>query len=161
MAIPHRRLSLAQRGAELQALGWPTSKVEYWQGREMRFSFSMAPTPMSRSYRCLLKVPRSGFPEMIVLEPDLKLLASGRPIPHVYPYNYKGTKLCLWLPGSGEWSSNMRFEETYLPWTAEWLDYFEEWLETDTWAGGGAHPELHSSKKNPGKKPIHKDSRQP
>lgn len=158
MAIPHRRLSLAQRGAELQALGWPTSKVEYWQGREMRFSFSMAPTPMSRSYRCLLKVPRSGFPEMIVLEPDLKLLASGRPIPHVYPYNNKGTKLCLWLPGSGEWNSNMRFEETYLPWTAEWLDYFEEWLETDTWAGGGAHPEPHSSKKNLGKKPIDRDS---
>lgn len=154
MAIPRRRLSLAQRGAELLALGWPNSKVEYRQGREMRFSFSMAPTPMSRSYRCLLKVPRSGFPEMIILEPELKLLAGGRPIPHVYPHNNKGTKLCLWLPSAGEWKSSMRFDETYLPWTAEWLDYFEEWLETDAWAGGGAHPGPHSSKQNPGKKLI-------
>lgn len=154
MVIPRRRLSLAQRGAELKALGWPNSKVEYLQGREMRFSFSIAPTPMSRSYRCLLKVPRSGFPEMIVLEPELQLLAGGRLIPHVYPHKGKGTKLCLWLPRASEWNSSMRFDETYLPWTAEWLDYFEEWLETDTWAGGGVHPESGSGKQNPGKKQI-------
>jgi hypothetical protein len=35
----------------------------------------------------------------------------------------------------------MKLNETYLPWTSEWLDYFEEWLVTDVWAGGGAHPE--------------------
>ena len=67
-------------------------------------------------------------------------LAQGREIPHIYPHSGLGTKLCLWLPGSGEWSPQMRLSETYLPWTAEWLDYFEDWLITDSWAGGGAHP---------------------
>lgn len=76
---------------------------------------------------------------MIVLDPDLKALAVNRRIPHIYSYDGRGTRLCLWLPREKEWTHSMRFDETYLPWTAEWLDYFEEWLETDTWAGGGVH----------------------
>lgn len=90
----------------------------------------------------MLRVPHKGNPQMIVLEPDLKMLATGRRIPHTYLYGGKGTKLCLWLPKERQWNPEMRFCETYLPWTAEWLDYFEEWLETDSWAGGGMHPEL-------------------
>ena len=50
--------------------------------------------------------------------------------------------MCLWLPKAREWSAQMRLDETYLPWAAEWLDYFEEWLVTDEWSGGGTHPEM-------------------
>ncbi|WP_179098563.1 hypothetical protein [Burkholderia pseudomallei] len=34
----------------------------------------------------------------------------------------------------------MRFIETYIPWTAEWLWYYEYWRSTGKWVGGGAHP---------------------
>lgn len=93
----------------------------------------------------MLRVPHKGNPQMIVLEPNLEMLAAGRRVPHTYLYEGKGTKLCLWLPKGRQWNPEMRFCETYLPWTAEWLDYFEEWLETDSWAGGGMHPELRSA----------------
>jgi hypothetical protein len=35
----------------------------------------------------------------------------------------------------------MRLDLTVVPWTALWLFYFEEWLASDDWKGGGMHPE--------------------
>jgi hypothetical protein len=29
-----------------------------------------------------------------------------------------------------------------VPWTALWLFYFEEWLTSDDWKGGGIHPAI-------------------
>ena len=34
----------------------------------------------------------------------------------------------------------MRIDQTIVPWTALWLFYFEEWLFSDEWKGGGEHP---------------------
>lgn len=132
--------NLAQRHAELQALGWPEATLDFVQGRALRFGFKMAPTQWSRIYRCSLVIYPAQFPELFVMEPDLKVLAAGRALPHTYPHEGAGTKLCLWLPKDREWSAHMRLDETYLPWAAEWLDYFEEWLTTGEWTGGGAHP---------------------
>lgn len=144
MTPPLRLPSLAQRHAELKALLWPESRLVLLQGRELRFEFKVSPTPIARVYRCLLKVYPSKFPELLVMDPDLKTVAEGRVLPHVYPHVGRGTKLCLWLPRTQEWSAQMRLSDTYLPWAAEWLDYFEEWLVTDVWAGGGVHPEPKS-----------------
>ena len=97
---------------------------------------------LSRVYRCLLKLYAAKSPELFVMDPDPKVVAVGRVLPHTYPHDGAGTKLCLWLPKAHEWSGQMRLDETYLPWAAEWLDYFEEWLVTDDWSGGGAHPAM-------------------
>jgi hypothetical protein len=35
----------------------------------------------------------------------------------------------------------MRLDQTIVPWAALWLFFFEEWLATDEWKGGGVHPE--------------------
>ena len=140
--IPSQPLpSLARRHAELQALAWSGSKLKLVGGRELRFEFSVAPTPLSRVYRCLLKLTVARHPELLVLDPDPQVLAGTRPVPHIYPHEGLGTKLCLWLPKAHEWSAHMKLSETYLPWAAQWLDYFEEWLATDEWTGGGEHPQ--------------------
>lgn len=115
MMPPLRQPNLAQRHAELKALRWPESTLEFVQGRALRFGFKVAPTPLSRVYRCSLKLYAAKSPELFVLDPD---------------------------PKAHEWCAQMRLDETYLPWAAEWLDYFEEWLVTDDWSGGGAHPEM-------------------
>ncbi|WP_231502518.1 hypothetical protein [Herbaspirillum sp. RV1423] len=83
---------------------------------------------------------------MIVISPDLKELAGARQLPHTYTHDGKGTKLCLWRPRYGEWRPSMKLSETYVPWTAEWLLYFEHWLAIDEWAGGGEHPSNENSK---------------
>ena len=132
--------TLAERAFELRALQFPDAEVRLVQGRELHFQFSIAPTAFSRHYYCLLLMTRADSPEMFVLSPNLLELAGGRSLPHVYRHDGAGTKLCLWLPGKREWSSQMRLLETYIAWTSEWLNYFEEWLLTDHWAGGGEHP---------------------
>lgn len=137
---PTRTPTLAQRALELASLNLPDARIWIDQGRQLRYWFSMAPSAYSRVYRCLLGVARSGPPEMRVVEPDLRVLAANRALPHVYRTDDTGTKLCLWLPRRREWCPQMRLAETYLPWTAQWLDYFEEWLWTGEWAGGGEHP---------------------
>jgi hypothetical protein len=142
MTPVRRTPNLAQRHAELKSLKWPGSTLELVRGRALRFYFKIAPTPLSRVYRCSLNIYTTKSPELFVLAPDLRAIAEGRVLPHTYPHEGAGTKLCLWLPKAQEWSSKMRLDETYLPWAAEWLDYFEEWLLTDVWSGGGAHPEI-------------------
>ena len=68
------------------------------------------------------------------------MLAGGRRIPHLY--QQKPPRLCLYLPRTYEWQSWMRLDQTIVPWTALWLFYFEEWLASDDWKGGGMHPEI-------------------
>jgi hypothetical protein len=35
----------------------------------------------------------------------------------------------------------MRIDQTFVPWATTWLYYFEDWLITDEWKGGGRHPD--------------------
>ena len=40
----------------------------------------------------------------------------------------------------------MRLFDTLIPWTAEWLWYFEDWLATGVWSGGGEHPRINKKR---------------
>ena len=75
---------------------------------------------------------------MIVLSPNLNQLAAGRFLPHVY--SIKPVRLCLNFPSYGEWTLDKSIAETIVPWAYLWLMYFEHWLATDEWQGGGKHP---------------------
>jgi hypothetical protein len=35
----------------------------------------------------------------------------------------------------------MMIANTIVPWSVLWLFYFEDWLCTGEWSGGGVHPE--------------------
>ena len=65
-------------------------------------------------------------------------LAGDRRLPHVYQQN--PPLLCVYRPTKGEWTSRMRLDQTIVPWTSLWLFYFEEWLASNEWKGGGEHP---------------------
>lgn len=137
--------ALAQRVLELRNLALPNAQVKLCSGRKLRYRFALAPSEFGRIYECELQIAPDGSPpEMFVLQPSLKSLTD-EALPHVYPHTGAGTKLCLWWPKQREWQPQMRLSETYIPWTAEWLWYFEDWLTTGIWAGGGEHP-------RPGKK---------
>ncbi len=59
-------------------------------------------------------------------------IAEGISIPHVF----SDGSLCLHIPG--QWQSDMTIAEYIVPWIAEWLFYYEVWLATGEWLGGGA-----------------------
>ena len=107
----------------------------------------MQPTPVSRIYQAKLECDNYGHPDVFIESPDLRLLASGKPLPHVY--NEEERKLCLYLPSSGQWNVNLLYVNTVVPWTSLWLMFFEEWLWSGEWQGGGEHPNSEDKTKRP------------
>lgn len=113
-------------------------KTILWEG-------TIQPTPFSREYQVAIKYTLSHSPVCIVKSPDLSVLAADKVIPHTYQNQtgIKGTQLCLYLPSIkkknkiSEWQPTMYLAETILPWASIWLLYFEFWLHSGVWDGGG------------------------
>jgi hypothetical protein len=102
--------------------------------------YSATPCPLGRDYHIRIEFKQDGGPRTFVEGPDLHALAGGRRIPHLYQQD--PPRLCLYLPRIYEWQPWMRLDQTIVPWTALWLFYFEAWLASDDWKGGGIHPEV-------------------
>ncbi|MET9030959.1 hypothetical protein ABZW96_35945 [Nocardia sp. NPDC004168] len=92
------------------------------------------PAPACRRYRVQLQYDYGGTPEVRVLAPELRLHHSATKLPHIYP----GDFLCLHL--ANQWQPTMLLANTTVPWTSEWLYYYEIWLVTGQWHGGGNDP---------------------
>ncbi len=106
--------------------------------------YAIRPTPLSREYSIRIIYRLESQPEVFVLEPSLKLLADGRTIPHLYSQDKE--KLCLYRPKYKEWVPSDQLALTIVPWIFSWLFYFEEWLVSDEWKGGGEHPRTESAR---------------
>jgi len=147
--------NLARRALELDLLQFPGTTFSFRSGKELVYRMKLSPSAASRIYTCDLHVrPGACHPEVIVVDPNLKVLASGRSLPHVYPHAGKGAKLCLWRPQQQEWHASMKLSETYVPWTVQWLWYFELWLQSGEWVGGGEHPPTEKNKRRRTRKTI-------
>jgi hypothetical protein len=107
------------------------------QAGRLIWRYSAFPTPLSRAYQLRIDYRQGDVPQVFVDDPDLVVLAGGRRLPHVY--EQQPTRLCLYLPRAQEWSGWMRLDQTIVPWAALWLFYFEEWLDSGDWKGGGQH----------------------
>jgi len=105
-----------------------------------RFSWvcKIRPTPFSREYDIRITFRLNESPKVTVVAPDLPTLAEGRELPHVYKQN--PPQLCLYVPKYREWAAEKKIATTVVPWIYSWLSYFEDWLVTDEWKGGGLHP---------------------
>lgn len=130
-------LSLVQQLQRLRATSLSTGSGNLRRGK-LLWDFEARPTPLSRTYKVQIRYRCGGSPDAYVLEPHLPTLAGGRRLPHVFQQD--PPRLCLYLPRNGEWSSSMRIAETIVPWSILWLYFFEDWLATDQWSGGGVHP---------------------
>lgn len=141
MAPPKRHANLAQKALDVDLLGIPGAKRRFLSGRAVLYRLELSPSEASRIYTCELVVyPGGRPPRMYVVSPDLNELADGREIPHIYASDRAGVRLCLYYPKHGEWESGMKLSETFVPWTVRWLWYFEMWLWSGEWEGGGMHP---------------------
>lgn len=105
---------------------------------ELVWAFDAKPTPLSRTYQLRIHLKKLGLPDVLVLKPNLRELAGERSLPHVY--SSSPVKLCLHFPSYDEWTFDKSIADTIVPWSFLWLNYFEYWLATDEWQGGGKHP---------------------
>lgn len=98
----------------------------------LRWDMQIQPTPLSDVYDIRLYYSLERLPKVFVRSPELVQPADD-PIPHRYGDN----SLCLYLPGAGEWDRGMLLADTIIPWASEWLYFYELWLGTGEWCGGG------------------------
>lgn len=82
---------------------------------------------------------RGMLPRAQVLAPDLLAECGGWP-PHLYGA-HPHPDLCLFDPDTGEWRPDMLLAESYVPWAAQWLAFYELWRVTGQWTGPERHPE--------------------
>jgi hypothetical protein len=142
---PARGLSAAQQFFNLQH-GPSVPGHGTLRAGALAWKCDLSPTPLSRDYKVRIEYRYGGSPNVFVDSPDLVQLAEGRKLPHVYQQS--PTRLCLYLPNSGEWHDRMLISESCLPWTMLWLFYFEEWLLSGEWKGGGQHPPPQDRRKS-------------
>jgi hypothetical protein len=105
---------------------------------KLRWQGAIKHDDTSRSYNVELIYKIGDHPEVFVREPNLKLLAGDRKLPHVY--DEQTQLLCLYVPGCNFWSADKLIASTIMPWTCLWFRHFENWLVTDIWHGLGHHP---------------------
>ena len=71
-----------------------------------------------------------------------KLMLDGADLPHIY-WNDRSPfwpALCLWDPEETYWDPEMMIATTIIPWTSEWLLFFEYWQISGEFLGPGRHP---------------------
>lgn len=133
-----RRLTLIQQLLALRK-DFPEGVGHVRHGR-LNWLTVLHPTPLSRGYAAQVDYRQGDVPRIFVIEPSLAKLAGNRPIPHLYQQD--PAYLCLYRAIYGEWSDDKLISRTLLRWAASWLFYFEDWLISGEWRGGGEHPPL-------------------
>lgn len=131
---------------------WPEFDLKHREDRGAVWEGDLFPVKRRHRVRMLFQVPlaverfnlRDIQPLVQVMDPLLEQHDDydEGPVPHVYwtkrfpemPY------LCLFSPSGGEWTPHDLLSRTTVFWTCEWLYFYEGWLVTKKWLGGGRHP---------------------
>lgn len=130
-------LSIGQQIA-IMRMRWREFDVRRRDGR-MLATGKLRPTAMNAEYHIRMEYGWPHYPGVYVNYPRLRGRKGVRP-PHLYPHD----RLCLFWPVNREWNGSMYIADTIIPWAAEWLIFYESWLVTGEWQGGGEHPDPHT-----------------
>jgi hypothetical protein len=85
------------------------------------------PTDESESYTVRVSLTEWGIPAVRVVKPHIE----HQPGIHMY----RNGTLCLYHPPTQPWSGAYDLHKTIVPWTAEWLVYYELFLSEGKWLG--------------------------
>lgn len=99
-------------------------------GLELTCRGRIQPTEHSRSYRVEIRYAPWDSPEVRIIDPKLEFAKDA--------HMYHNDTLCLYDWHEQPWQKNWHLYETIIPWTAEWLVFYELWLLTGKWHGNSA-----------------------
>lgn len=76
-----------------------------------------------------------------LIAPDPR--GTGERTPHVYRYRHPVDRpaLCAWDPGDEPFDPTHFVADDVIPAVIRWLVFYEDWLDTGVWRGGGKHPD--------------------
>jgi hypothetical protein len=100
------------------------------KGRELICRGLIQPTEYSEAYRIEIKYTAWHSPSVRIVEPEIK--------PNLDAHMFPSGKLCLYDSREQPWQKNWHLHETVIPWTAEWLVFYELFLLTGKWLGKSA-----------------------
>lgn len=101
---------------------------------------------VTRPLRDGYEYAHSWFPEVRVIAPEIRRRAEepDTPIPHVYDESTAHRPmLCLFDPAENGWSPDQSIAATTIPLIADWLRFYEAWMATGVWTGGGRDHAAH------------------
>jgi hypothetical protein len=121
--------TLFRQAADLNR-SYPGAESQLLKGG-LRWIGTIQPAEVSESYRVMITWDgRASRPTVRVLQPKVRDLPDKK-VPHVF----SDMSLCLHL--HDEWHPDTLISASVIPWTSEWLLYYELWLLTGEWFGGG------------------------
>ena len=120
---------------------YPTGEIADKKEDLLVWRWEVKPSPLSMTYTIKLVYRLGSFPKVYVVSPKPLTLATGKTsLPHVYDTGEQ--QICLYYNDEDkekEWSPDKIIANTIVPWIAEWLYFYEIWLYTGEWTGGGIH----------------------
>jgi hypothetical protein len=136
---------------QAMAFQWPDFNLTEQVDQSATWEGVLAPDKREHLVRVRYRVPMvlenitltDAQPRVQVLSPKLERhwdYEEG-PIPHVYKSEVDPSLpfLCLFSPSLGEWDVNDLLADTTIFWANEWLYFYQGWLLTKKWRGGGRH----------------------
>ena len=134
--VRSRRFSAMQQVTSLKSQYNFDNSIWHLRPHGFTWRFNVTPTALSDTYTLQLVYNEPFLPKVYVISPKPLTLADGaEKLPHTY--DTKKQHLCLFRPYSGEWNSTMLIANTIIHWAIEWLFYYENWVYTGKWLGGG------------------------
>jgi hypothetical protein len=136
---------------QAMAFQWPGFKLTEHVDQSGTWEGILAPDKREHLVRVHYRVPTllenisltDAQPRVQVIGPKLErhLDYEQGPIPHVYKSEIDPSLpyLCLFSPSLREWDVDDLMADTTIFWTNEWLYFYEGWLITKKWRGGGRH----------------------
>jgi hypothetical protein len=87
----------------------------------------ITPSEECDTYRIRIRLPRGGTPKVRVLNPKIQ--------PGAKIHTYANGDLCLFDHREQPWMEGDNLHEKIVPWTSEWLVYYELYQLTGQWLG--------------------------
>jgi len=133
-----RQIISIQRQIQRMKMKWPSFVVFHQKAHRVTWRGTLRPTDISQDYKIEIVHRQNERPIIKILSPKLELAANATKLPHVYEDDH----LCLYYPRYGEWTHEDFISDTLVPWISLWLVFYEYWLLTGEWKGGGKHPRV-------------------
>lgn len=97
---------------------------------------NFVPSALSDTYTLKIIYILGQVPKTYIVSPKpLRLAVGAKKLPHTY--NSKKQQLCLFYPKYSEWNPSMSIATTIVHWAVQWMYYYEIWVTTGKWMGGG------------------------
>ena len=134
----HGKYSLVDKMHQFSVIKENFVDVQY-HVKKGRFTITMHLQPTEDSIVYTVKMISnigSSLVNIYVTNPYIGNQVNGIKVPHKYPDG----SLCLYYNANQmEINPDDLWAETLVPWTALWLYYYEKWIQTGEWLGGGVH----------------------